>query len=113
MKTSLVILAAGIGSRYGGVKQLEPVGPNGELIIDYSIHDAIVAGFDKIIFVIRKDIEADFREVIGDRMEQLCIPLGVEIWYAFQSLTDIPITLPAGRTKPWGQAMQYFHVRDC
>ena len=102
MKTSLVILAAGIGSRYGGVKQLEPVGPNGELIIDYSIHDAIVAGFDKIIFVIRKDIEADFREVIGDRMEQLCIPLGVEIWYAFQSLTDIPITLPAGRTKPWG-----------
>ena len=103
MKTTLVILAAGIGSRYGGgVKQLEPVGPHGELIIDYSIHDAIAAGFNKIVFIIRKDIEADFREVIGDRIEQVCKPLGVEVCYAFQSLTDIPIPLPEGRTKPWG-----------
>ena len=103
MKTTLVILAAGIGSRYGGgVKQLEAVGPNGEIIIDYSIHDAIAAGFDRIIFIIRRDIEADFREVIGDRMEKLCAPLGVEIGYAFQSLTDVPVPVPEGRTKPWG-----------
>lgn len=103
MKTTLVILAAGIGARYGGgVKQLAPVGPNGELIIDYSIHDAIAAGFDRIIFIIRKDIEADFREVIGERIERVCAPLGVEIGYAFQSLTDVPIPVPPGRVKPWG-----------
>ncbi len=103
MKKTLVILAAGIGSRYGGgVKQLEPVGPNGEIIIDYSIHDAIKAGFNKIIFIIRRDIEADFREIIGDRIEHLCEPLGVEICYAFQSLDDAPIPVPEGRTKPWG-----------
>ena len=70
MNTALVIMAAGIGSRFGGgIKQLEPVGPNGEIIMDYSIHDAIAAGFNKIIFIIRKDIEADFREVIGNRIE--------------------------------------------
>lgn len=103
MKKTLVILAAGIGSRYGGgVKQLEPVGPNGEIIIDYSIHDAIAAGFTKIIFIIRHDIEADFREVIGDRMEKICSPLGVEIDYAFQELKDVPVAVPEGRTKPWG-----------
>ena len=103
MKTTLVILAAGIGARYGaGVKQLAPVGPNGELIIDYSIHDAIAAGFDKIVFIIRKDIEADFREIIGTRIEKLCAPLGVEVHYAFQSLTDVPIPVPQGRVKPWG-----------
>ena len=80
MKTSLVIMAAGIGSRFGGgIKQLEPVGPNGEIIMDYSIHDAIAAGFNKIIFIIRKDIEADFREVIGDRIEkQAPITVGIE-----------------------------------
>lgn len=103
MKTALVILAAGIGARYGaGVKQLAPVGPNGELIIDYSIHDAIAAGFDKIVFIIRKDIEADFQEVIGNRIEKICAPLGVEIKYAFQSLKDVPIPVPEGRVKPWG-----------
>ena len=103
MKTTLVILAAGIGARYGsGVKQLAQVGPNGELIIDYSIHDAIAAGFNKIIFIIRKDIEADFREVIGDRIEKICAPLGIEIRYAFQSLKDVPIPVPEGRVKPWG-----------
>ena len=103
MKKTLVILAAGIGSRFGGgVKQLTPVGPNGEIIIDYSIHDAIKAGFNKIVFIIRHDIEADFREVIGDRIEALCEPLGVEICYAFQEMADAPIPVPAGRTKPWG-----------
>ena len=103
IKKTLVILAAGIGSRYkGGIKQLEPVGPHGELIIDYSVHDAIAAGFNKIIFIIRKEIESDFREAIGDRIEKICRPLGVEIGYAFQSLTDIPIPVPAGRIKPWG-----------
>lgn len=103
MKKTLVILAAGIGSRYGGgVKQLEPVGPNGELIIDYSIHDAIAAGFNKIIFIIRHDIEADFHEVIGDRIEKICSPLGVEVAYTFQELANVPISVPEGRTKPWG-----------
>jgi len=83
MKTALVIMAAGIGSRFGGgIKQLEPVGPNGEIIMDYSIHDAVEAGFDKIVFIIRKDIEKDFREAIGNRMEELCAAKGVEIGYA-------------------------------
>ncbi len=103
MKKTLVILAAGIGSRYGGgIKQLEPVGPNGEIIIDYSIHDAIKAGFNKIVFIIRHSIEADFREVIGNRIEALCEPLGIEVRYAFQELEDVPIPVPEGRTKPWG-----------
>ena len=113
MKKTLVILAAGIGSRYGGgVKQLAPVGPNGEIIIDYSIHDAIKAGFNKIIFIIRHDIEADFRAVIGDRIEALCEPLGVEVCYAFQELSDVPIKVPEGRTKPWGTGHAVLCCRD-
>lgn len=100
---TLVILAAGIGSRFGGgIKQLEPVGPHGEIIIDYSIHDAIAAGFGKIVFIIRHDIEADFREIIGNRIEALCAPLGVEIAYAFQELQNAPVPVPEGRKKPWG-----------
>lgn len=105
MHTSLVIMAAGLGSRFGGgIKQLETVGPNGELIIDYSVHDAIEAGFDKIIFIIRREIEHDFRSVIGDRISNECERLGVKVCYAFQSLEDIPNgrKLPQGRTKPWG-----------
>ena len=103
MKTTLVILAAGIGSRFGGgIKQLEPIDRQDHIIIDFSIHDAIAAGFNKIIFIIRKDIETDFRERIGSRIEAVAAPLGVEVCYAFQEITNIPIPLPVGRTKPWG-----------
>ena len=105
MKTTLLIMAAGIGSRFGGgIKQLEPVGLNDEIIMDYSVHDAIAAGFNKIIFVIRKDIEADFRQRIGCRIERVCQRLNVEVGYAFQDLQAIPagFTVPEGRSKPWG-----------
>ena len=105
MKTALVIMAAGIGSRFGGgIKQLAAVGPNGEIIMDFSIHDAIEAGFNKIVFIIRKDIEDAFREAIGNRIEKTCTELGVEIAYAYQALDALPegVSLPEGRTKPWG-----------
>ena len=105
MKTALVIMAAGIGSRFGGgIKQLAAVGPNGEIIMDYSIHDAIEAGFDKIAFIIRHDIEEAFKEAIGDRIEKICAGLGVEIDYAFQALENVPegFSVPEGRSKPWG-----------
>ena len=105
MKTALVIMAAGIGSRFGGgIKQLAAVGPSGEIIMDYSIHDAIEAGFDKIVFIIRRDIEQAFKEAIGDRIEAVCRELGVETAYAFQALEDVPAgyAVPEGRTKPWG-----------
>ena len=89
-KTTLVIMAAGIGSRFGGgIKQLASVDGSGHIIMDYSIHDAIAAGFNKIVFIIRKDIEKDFREVIGNRIEAVCAQKGVEVGYCFQSLTDI------------------------
>ena len=90
MRTTLVIMAAGIGSRFGGgIKQLAPVGLNGEIIMDYSIHDAIEAGFNKIVFIIRKDIEKEFKEVIGDRIETVCKNYGVTVDYAFQDIHDI------------------------
>lgn len=98
MDISLVVLAAGIGSRFGGVKQLEGVGPNGEVIIDYSIHDAIAAGFNKIVFILRHDIFSDFMETLGARMEAQFSALGVKWEYVFQELVDPP----EGRTKPWG-----------
>lgn len=102
-KTTLLIMAAGIGSRFGGgIKQLATVDDNGHIIMDYSIHDAIEAGFNKIVFVIRKDIEKDFKEVIGNRIEKICAVHNVEVGYCFQSLEDIPGNLPEGRTKPWG-----------
>ncbi|WP_313181592.1 nucleotidyltransferase family protein [Lacrimispora sp.] len=99
-KTSLVIMAAGIGSRFGGgIKQLEPVGPSGEIIMDYSIYDALNAGFDKVVFIIRKDLEQDFKEIIGKRIEKIA-----HVEYAYQELDDLPkgYTKPADRTKPWG-----------
>lgn len=99
-KTALVVMAAGIGSRFGGgIKQLEPVGPSGEIIMDYSVHDALEAGFNKVVFIIRKDLEKDFKEIIGNRMEKL-----TEVEYAFQEVDNLPegFTKPEGRTKPWG-----------
>lgn len=114
MKTTLVIMAAGIGSRFGGgIKQLEPVGPTGEIIMDYSIHDAIKAGFNKVVFIIRKDIEADFRDVIGERIEKLCERLGVEVAYAYQAMDDIPEgeTVPEDRKKPWGTGQAVLSCR--
>lgn len=115
MKTTLLIMAAGIGSRFGGgIKQLEPVGLNDEIIMDYSIHDAIEAGFNKIVFVIRRDIETDFRERIGSRVEELCQSLNVETAYAFQDLTSIPegFQVPEGRTKPWGTGQAVLAAKD-
>ena len=103
MKTTLLIMAAGIGSRFGtGIKQLEPVDASNHIIMDYSIHDAIEAGFNHVVFIIRKDIEKEFKEVIGDRIESICKAHNVTVDYAFQDINDIPGSLPEGRTKPWG-----------
>ena len=111
--TTLLIMASGIGSRFGGgIKQLEPVGLHNEIIMDYSIHDAIEAGFNKIIFVIRKDIEADFRERIGNRVEVICKALNVEIAYAFQDLNNVPGVVPEGRTKPWGTGQAVLAAKE-
>lgn len=100
-RAALVIMAAGMGSRFqGGIKQLEPVGPNGEIIMDYSIYDAMEAGFDKVVFVIRRELEKEFREVIGNRIEKI-----VDVAYAYQEVGDIPEAFRKrflGRTKPWG-----------
>ena len=96
---TLIIMAAGIGSRYGGLKQVDPIGPNGEIIIDYSVYDALQAGFEKIVFVIRKDLEEAFREKIGRQVEARA-----ETHYVFQDVRDVPpgISIPAERSKPWG-----------
>lgn len=103
MKTTLLIMAAGIGSRFGtGIKQLEPVDASNHIIMDYSIHDAIEAGFNHVVFIIRKDIEKEFKEVIGDRIASICSSHNVTVDYAFQDINDIPGILPEGRTKPWG-----------
>ncbi len=110
MKTTLVIMAAGIGSRYGGgIKQLAKAGPSGEIIMDYSIYDAIRAGFDKIVFVIRKDIEEDFKEIIGNRIAKVC-----DTEYVFQSSDDLPdgFVTPPERTKPWGTGQAILACRD-
>lgn len=107
--TTLVIMAAGIGSRFGGgIKQLAPVGPEGEIIMDYSIHDALEAGFNKIIFIIRKDLEADFKEVIGSRIEKIA-----KVEYVYQELEALPegYQVPEGRQKPWGTGQAVLTVK--
>ena len=109
MNTTLVVMAAGIGSRYGGgIKQLEKMGPNGEIIMDYAIFDAKRAGFNKVVFIIRKDLEKDFREIIGNRIEQV-----TDVDYAFQELSDLPagFTVPADRKKPWGTGQAVLSVK--
>ena len=109
--TSLVIMAAGMGSRYGGIKQLESFGPDGEIIMDYSIFDAIKAGFDKIVIILREDIYDDFMNIIGNRlMEVTNIPVHI----VFQSLNDLPdgYKVPDGRTKPWGTGQAILSVKE-
>lgn len=115
MKTALLIMAAGIGSRFGGgIKQLAPIDDNGHIIMDYSVHDAIEAGVDKIVFIIRRDIEKDFKEVIGDRIEAVCAAHGIEVFYVFQSLDDIPegYSVPEDRTKPWGTGQAVLTAKE-
>lgn len=100
MKTTLIIMAAGIGSRFGGgIKQLASVGPAGEILMEYSIRDALAAGFDNILFIIRRDLEKEFKEVIGQRMEKIC-----PVSYVYQEVEDLPPGFPPrkGRSKPWG-----------
>lgn len=108
---TLVIMAAGIGSRFGGgIKQLEPVGPNGEIIMDYSIHDAVEAGFNKVVFVIRKSLEEDFKRIIGSRIEKK-----VNVAYAYQELGDIPEEYKGRwkeRKKPWGTGQAVLSCKD-
>lgn len=94
---TLLILAAGMGSRFGGLKQMEPMGPNGEFIIDYSVYDAIKAGFNKIVFVIKEEMYEDFKNTIGKRIEG-----HIEVEYVFQKINDIPVNLDIERIKPWG-----------
>ncbi|MCI9671600.1 MAG: NTP transferase domain-containing protein [Lawsonibacter sp.] len=108
-KPVLVIMAAGMGSRYGGLKQLDPVGSHGQLIIDYSIYDAKRAGFETVVFVIKPEIEADFKEAIGDRVSKV-----MDVKYAYQLKEDLPegYSVPAGRTKPWGTAHAALAARN-
>ena len=109
-KTALVIMAAGVGSRFGnGIKQLAPVGPNGEIIMDYSIRDALEAGFNKIVFIIRRDLEEEFKSTIGARVEKIA-----EVAYAYQELEKLPegFTKPADRTKPWGTGHAVICARE-
>jgi NDP-sugar pyrophosphorylase family protein len=108
--TTLVIMAAGMGSRFGGgIKQLEPVGPNGEIIMDYSIYDAIDAGFNKVVFIIRKDLEKDFKEIIGKRIEKQ-----LKVEYVFQNSDTLPegFSTQEGRTKPWGTGHAVYCCKD-
>ncbi|GHU54481.1 nucleotidyltransferase [Clostridia bacterium] len=108
-KPVLLVLAAGMGSRYGGLKQIDPVGEHGEVIIDYSVYDAISAGFEKVVFVIKKEIEADFKEGVGNRLSA-----HIEVAYAYQELGDVPngYAVPQGRVKPWGTGHAVLAARD-
>jgi len=106
---TLLIMAAGMGSRYGGLKQLDAIGPSGETIIDYSVYDAIKAGFTKVVFIIRKDFEQEFKSKITDKYEGR-----IQVEFAFQDLNDLPgkFTCPEGREKPWGTGHAIFSARD-
>ena len=108
-KPVLVVMAAGMGSRYGGLKQIDPVGNHGQLIIDYSIFDARRAGFETVVFVIKHEIEADFKAAIGDRLSKI-----IDVKYAFQQLDDLPegYTVPEGRAKPWGTCHAVLAARN-
>ena len=108
-KPVLIVMAAGMGSRYGGLKQMDPVGTNGELIIDFSIYDAIKAGFEKVIFVIKKELENDFKELLDNRPGR-----SIEVAFAFQDLYDIPkgYQVPEGRVKPWGTCQAVMSCRN-
>lgn len=105
----LVVMAAGMGSRYGGLKQMDPVGPNGEFIIDYSLYDARRAGFETVVFIIKREMEAAFRETVGQRVSQ-----HMEVRYAFQQVENLPAgyTVPAGRVKPWGTGHAILSAKD-
>ena len=108
-KPILVVMAAGMGSRYGGLKQMDPVGPGGEVILDYSVYDAKRAGFDTVVFIIKHEIEEDFKALIGSRIEP-----HMEVRYAYQELADLPegYCVPEGRTKPWGTGQAITAGRD-
>jgi NDP-sugar pyrophosphorylase family protein len=109
MHLTLVVLAAGMGSRYGGLKQVDPMGPSGETVLDYSVHDAIRAGFDRVLFIIRRDFEAEFRASVGARFTRR-----IQVDYVFQSLDALPAghALPPGRVKPWGTGHAVWCARD-
>ena len=109
MNTALLIMAAGMGSRFGGLKQIEPIGPNGEIILDFSIYDAVEAGFNKAVFIIKKEIEKEFRQVVGKRIEKM-----IDVEYAFQELDKLPegYEVPSDRVKPWGTAHAVLCARD-
>ncbi len=109
MKPTLMILAAGMGSRYGGLKQVDPIGPSGETILDYSVYDAIRAGFGKVVFIIRKDIEKDFREIFINRFQK-----HIDIEWVFQETDILPdgFTAPEGRVKPWGTGHAVLMAKD-
>lgn len=110
MKPTLLVMAAGMGSRYGGLKQIDAMGPSGETILDYSVFDAIRAGFGKVVFIIRPDFAADFRDRIGNKFAGK-----IEVAYAFQTLDKLPagFTVPAGREKPWGTTHAILCAREC
>lgn len=106
---TLVVLAAGMGSRFGGLKQIEPVGPGGQAILDFSIYDAKAAGFNKVVFIIKKEIEKDFKEIVGKRIEEV-----IDVDYAYQELDMLPegFICPPERKKPWGTAHAIYCCRD-